>query len=177
VSFTTSGTPASRTLTVPADADSYVNAAAASANYGNDQQLAVRGSSAYRAFLHFTLPAAPAGMVLKSARLTVRTSSDALAGSADTLTVQHVAGSWTETGVTWANQPALDAGSVGTLPAPTALQTDYAAALALPALTAALGGGYDLALTSAGTDSAWFWSRNAPGTTGHPQLTLTFATP
>jgi hypothetical protein len=177
VSFTTSGTASATTLTVAADADAYVNAAAANANYGDDQQLAVRGSSAYRTFLHFTLPAAPARMVLTGARLTVRTSSDALAGSADTLSVRHVAGGWTETGVTWANQPALDAGSIGTLPAPVALQTDCTAPLALPGLTAALGGGYDLALTSAGTDSAWFWSRNAPGSTGHPQLTLTFAAP
>jgi hypothetical protein len=116
-------------------------------------------------------------MVLKSASLTVRTSSDALAGSADTLSVQHVAGGWTETGVTWAGQPAPDAGSLGTLPAPAALQTDYAAPLTASALSPSLGGGYSVALTSTGTDSAWFWSREAPGTTGHPQLTLTFAKP
>ncbi|NUS13836.1 MAG: DNRLRE domain-containing protein [Streptomyces sp.] len=177
VSVTTSGTPASTTLTVPADADSYTNAAAAGANYGDDQQLAVRGSSAYRAYLHFTLPAAPAGTVLKSAALTVRTSSDAAANSTDAVSVQHVAGNWTETGVTWTNQPAPDAGSIGTLPAPAALQTDCTAPLAVPALAPSLGGGYSVVLTSTGTDSAWFWSRNAPAASGRPQLALTFAKP
>ncbi|WP_031521746.1 DUF7594 domain-containing protein [Streptomyces sp. NRRL F-5123] len=176
-SVTTSGTPTATTVIVPADADSYTNAAATAVNYGGDQQLAVRGSSAYRTYLHFKLPAAPTGMTLKSASLAVRTTSDALANSADTLSVQHVAGSWTETGVTWANQPAPDAGSLGTLPAPTALQTDYSAPLTASALSPSLGGGYSLALTSAGTDSAWFWSREAPGTSGHPQLTLTFSKP
>ncbi|WP_329171822.1 CBM96 family carbohydrate-binding protein [Streptomyces sp. NBC_01477] len=174
---TTPGTPVSTTVTVTAGADSYANAAAPGATYGSDQQLAVRGSSAYTAYLRFTLPAAPAGTVLKSARLTVRTSADPLAPSADPLNVQHVTGGWTEAGVTWANRPALDPAAIGALPAPTAAQSDYSAPLALPSLSAALGRTYDLALTSASTDSAWFWSREAPGTAGHPQLALTFGKP
>lgn len=176
-SVTTYGTATSATLTVEDSADSYANAGAPSAAYGADQQLAVRGSSAYTAYLRFGLPAAPAGMVLKSARLTVRTSSDALATSTDTLSVQHVTGGWTESGVTWAARPALDPAVIGTLPAPAALQTDYSASLAVSSLSGALGGPYDLALTSAGTDSAWFWSREAAGTSGHPQLVLTFGLP
>jgi hypothetical protein len=116
-------------------------------------------------------------MVLTSARLSVRTSSQDTAGSTDDLAVQQVTGAWTETGVTWANRPALATGSLGTLSAPSALQTDYTAALDASALGAHLGGTADLALTSTGTDSAWLWSREAPGTTGHPQLTLTFTKP
>ena len=175
-SVTTSGTPASATLTVPATADSYVNAAASTTNYGPDQQLAVRGTSAYNAYLRFALPAAPSGMELKSAQLTVRTSSDVNAASTDTFNVQPVTGVWTETGVTWANKPALDP-AVGSLVAPSAQQTDYSAPLTASALAGHLGADYDLALTSTGTDSAWFWSRNAPGTSGHPQLTLVFGQP
>jgi hypothetical protein len=175
-SVTTAGTPTSATLTAPATADSYVNAAAASSNYGSDQQLAVRGSSAYNAYLRFALPAAPSGMVLKSAQLTVRSSSDVNAASTDPLSVQPVTGAWTETGVTWANKPALGP-AVGTLPAPSAQQTDYSAPLTASALAGRLGADYDLALTSAGTDSAWFWSKDAPGTSGHPQLTLVFGQP
>jgi hypothetical protein len=174
---TTPGTPTSSTVTLDATADSYVNASAANTNYGTDQQLAVRGSSAYTTYLRFSLPSAPAGMVLTSARLSVRTSSQGTAGSTDDLAVQQVTGAWTETGVTWANRPALATGSLGTLSAPSALQTDYTAALDASALGAHLGGTADLALTSTGTDSAWLWSREAPGTTGHPQLTLTFTKP
>jgi hypothetical protein len=174
---TTPGTPTSATVAVEATADSYANASAASVNYGADQQVAVRGDSAYATYLRFTLPAAPAGLVLKSARLTVRTSSDAVAGSTDTLLVRAVTGDWTETGVTWANRPALGTTELGSISAPATPQTDYSAALTDPALGGRLGGTYDLALTSAGTDSAWLWSRNAPGTSGHPQLTLTFGQP
>ena len=177
VSVTTPGAPTSTTVTLQDTADAYVNAGATSANYGNDQQLAVRGTSAYNAYLRFDLPAAPSGMVLKSAVLTVRTSSDALATSADTFTVQPVTGSWTETGVTWANRPALDPTVLGSIAPPSTLQTDCTANLATAPLSSRLGGAYDLALTSTGTDSAWFWSRNAPGTTGHPQLVLTFGQP
>ncbi|MFJ2635235.1 DNRLRE domain-containing protein [Streptomyces sp. NPDC087422] len=174
---TTPGAPTSSTVTLNAIADSYVNAGAPSANYGPDQQLAVRGTSAYHTYLRFDLPAAPGGMVLTSARLTLRTSSDAIANSVDTLNVQRVTGSWTETGVTWNTRPTLDPTVLGTVPAPTALQTDYTATLTAAALTPGLGGPYDLAVTSTGTDSAWFWSKDAPGTSGHPQLVLTFAKP
>ncbi|MBM9503321.1 CBM96 family carbohydrate-binding protein [Actinacidiphila acididurans] len=176
-SVTTPGTPTSATVTVNDSADSYVNASAASANYGSDQQLAVRGSSAYNGYLRFALPAAPSGMVLKGARLTVRTSSDSIAGSTDTIGVQQVTGTWTETGVTWANKPALASAALGSITSPSAVQTDYSATLTTSAVSARLGSTLDLALTSTGTDSAWFWSRNAPGTSGHPQLTLTFGRP
>lgn len=174
---TTPGTPTSATMTLDATADAYVNASATSVNYGADQQLAVRGSSAYQTYLRFSLPAAPSGMVLKSARLTVRTSSDPNAGSADTLQVRAIPGSWSETGVTWANKPALDTTVLGSITSPSAVQTDYAATLTTSAVSSRLGGACDLAVTSAGTDSAWFWSRNAPGASGHPQLVLLFGQP
>jgi hypothetical protein len=176
-SVTTPGTPESATVTVEATADSYVNASATSVNYGADQQLAVRGSSAYTTYLRFALPAAPTGLVLRSARLTVRTSSDSIAASTDSVRVVPVTGSWTETGVTWANKPSLGTTEVGSITAPSTVQTDYSAVLTASAVGGHLGGAYNLALTSAGTDSAWFWSRNAPGTSGHPQLTLTFGRP
>ncbi|MEV6010559.1 DNRLRE domain-containing protein [Streptomyces sp. NPDC051976] len=176
-SVTTAGTPTSATVTLEDTADAYVNASAASANYGADQQLAVRGSSAYTSYLRFDLPAAPSGMVLKSAQLTVRTSSDVNAASTNSFSVQPVTGSWTETGVTWTGRPALDPTVLGTINAPSALQTDYSTALTVAPLSDRLGSAYDLALTSTGTDSAWFWSRNAPGTSGHPQLVLTFGQP
>lgn len=44
--------------------DAYVNGVSANTNY-NDQQLASRGTTPYLSYLRFTLPAAPAGQVLK----------------------------------------------------------------------------------------------------------------
>nr|WSX74620.1 DNRLRE domain-containing protein [Streptomyces sp. NBC_00899] len=176
-SVTTYGTATSTTLTVEDSADTYVNAGAPSVVYGAAQQLAVRGSSEYDAYLRFDLPAAPEGMVLTGAQLTLRTSADAAANSTDPVTVQHVTGSWTEADTTWTTRPDVDPAAVGTVPAPAAAEADYSAALALPSLAAALGGPYDLALTSAGTDSAWFWSREVPGGSGRPQLILTFSRP
>ncbi|WP_078901649.1 CBM96 family carbohydrate-binding protein [Actinacidiphila yeochonensis] len=176
-SVTTPGTPTSATTVVSDGADAYVNEAAQTTNYGADQQLAVRGTTGYTAYLRFDLPQAPSGMVLKSAELTVRTSSLSTGGSTDDLAVQPVTGSWTETGVTWSTKPALDSTVLGTLHAPSALQTDYSAALTASALSDHLGQSYDLALTDTGADSAWLWSRDAPGTSGHPQLTLVFGQP
>jgi len=177
VSVTTPGTPTSATTTVEDTADAYVNEAAKSANYGNDQQLAVRGTSGYTSYLRFDLPAAPAGMVLTGAELTVRTSSLSTGNSTDDLSVQPVTGDWTETGVTWNTGPALDPSVIGTIHSPDTLQTDYSAALTVSALSSHLGQSYDLALTSTGGDSAWFWSHQAPDATTHPHLTLTFARP
>jgi hypothetical protein len=176
-SVTTSGTPTAATFVLADTADSYANEAAKSTTYGHDQQLAVRGSTGYTSYLRFTLPKAPSGLVLKSATLTLRTSSLSLAGSTDHVTVRPINGSWTDTGVNWTNRPALSSTTIGTITSPSKLQTDYSAGLSVSALSSRLGASYNMALTSTGSDSAWFWSREAPGTSGHPALTLTFGRP
>ncbi|NGN63234.1 fibronectin type III domain-containing protein [Streptomyces sp. A7024] len=174
VSVTTPGTPTETTIERTATADAYVNGAATGDNYGTHQQLFVRGSSPYLSYLRFSLPQAPSGMVLKSAKLTVRTTSDATAGTPDDISVQPVTGSWEEAAVTYANRPALGSGTLGTVAGPTELNTDYAADLSTSSLSGALGGDYDVALTSAGSDAVRFWSRE---TSNDPKLTLTFGTP
>ncbi|MFI2297570.1 LamG-like jellyroll fold domain-containing protein [Actinacidiphila glaucinigra] len=171
------GTPPESEVTVEAAEDSYVNAGAPSANYGTSGSLAVRGSSAYLTYLRFPLPAAPAGTVLKSARLRVHTSSEASAGSADSQSVVPVTGSWSETGVTYTGRPALSSAVLGTLTGATAAQSSYETALDSGALAGALGGSYDLALTGAGTDALWLWSSEASGASNHPVLVLTFGAP
>ncbi|OIJ66098.1 hypothetical protein WN71_020530 [Streptomyces mangrovisoli] len=169
--------PADTVQTVQASDDTYVNAGAASTNYGTSTSLAVRGSTAYETYLRFTLPAAPAGTVLKSARLAVKTTTLSTAGSPDDFAVRPVTGSWTESGTTYTSRPALSSTSIGTLSGATDISTVYSAALDTTALTPALGGSYDLALTSTGSDALWLWSSEASAAEGTPQLVLTFGAP
>ncbi|WP_078856875.1 DNRLRE domain-containing protein [Streptomyces sp. NBRC 109706] len=159
------------------DADTYVNGAAANANHGTHQQLAVRGSSPYESYLSFTLPDAPAGTVLKNAALRVRVSDDAAAGSADDFTVRRTVGAWSEAETTWASRPALADEVLGTLSAPEAVGGSYTASLDTEEIADALGQELSLALTGEGTDSLWLRARESQQTAARPQLLLTFGAP
>ncbi|MET9976373.1 DNRLRE domain-containing protein [Streptomyces microflavus] len=165
--------PGDTTVSLLPTEDAYVNGVAANANY-NDQQLASRGTTPYLGYLRFTLPAAPAGQVLKGARLQFRTSSDPTAGSTDSHTVVPVTGAWTESAVTYNSRPALSASVLGTITGATAVSTDHSVELTAPALGGALGSAYSLALTSSGTDSLRIWSSEAGSAASRPQLVLTF---
>ncbi|RKN46005.1 LamG domain-containing protein [Streptomyces hoynatensis] len=169
--------PADSVTALEPTADAYVNGAARGANYGPDQQLAVRGTSAYESYLRFGLPNAPAGQVLKNATLRVRVSDDSASGSADSFAVRPVTGDWQETAVTYDTRPTLGDTALGTLEAPATPGGVYAAPLDPATVRAALGGELDLALTGTGGDSLWFWSREARQTSYHPQLLLTFGAP
>ncbi|MCX4697558.1 LamG-like jellyroll fold domain-containing protein [Streptomyces sp. NBC_01373] len=162
-------------VTVPASEDSYVNASATGTNYGTSTSLAVRGTSAYLSYLRFPLPAAPSGTELTSAVLRLRTTSLSTAGSADSFDVVPVTGDWTETGVTYANRPALSPTVLGTLAAPDAVSTDYEVALDTGGLDSLLGSTTSVALTSAGTDALWLWSGEYGTTEYRPELVLTFS--
>ncbi|NED86267.1 DNRLRE domain-containing protein, partial [Streptomyces sp. SID11233] len=119
-------------------------------------------------------PKAPAGTVLKSARLAVKTSTQSGAGSADDQRIQPVTGDWTEAGVTYKNKPALGNTTLGTLSGATEGSTVYSALLDTSAMKAALGGEYSMAMTSEGTDPLWLWSSEASAGAQTPQLVLTF---
>ncbi|MEU8772991.1 LamG-like jellyroll fold domain-containing protein [Streptomyces sp. NPDC048606] len=154
--------------------DTYVNQGAPNAAYGTSTQLAVRGTSAYESYLRFTLPAAPAGQVLKAASLQVKTSTQAGAGSADTVSVVPVTGTWNGTDSTFNTKPTLGTttlGSITGVPDGSAIQSIE---LDTAALTPVLGGAYSLGLTSTGTDPLWLWSSEATAADAAPQLILTF---
>jgi glucose/arabinose dehydrogenase len=162
-------------MTLTPVADTYANEAAPTTNFGTSASLAARGTStAYIPYLRFTLPAAPTGQVLTGATLRIRTSGETFAGSANTFSVQRASDSWTETGLTWNNRPPLIAGSIGTV-ANTVPNTVYQIPLSVSAVQAMLGTSTTLALSSTGTDSMWFSSRNATNASYRPQLSLTFA--
>ncbi|GGT12757.1 LamG-like jellyroll fold domain-containing protein [Streptomyces purpureus] len=169
--------PADTVSTVTATDDTYANAGAPGTNYATSTSLAVRGTSAYESYLRFNLPAAPAGTVLKNARLAVKTTTATGAGTADKVSVVPVTGDWTETGVSYTNRPSLGSAPIGTLSGATDGSTVYSATLDPTALASELGGSYSVALTSTGTDPLWLWSSEAPAAEGTPQLVLTFGAP
>ncbi|MFD9305079.1 DNRLRE domain-containing protein [Streptomyces sp. NPDC060048] len=169
--------PADSVVEVTAAEDTYANAGAPGTNYGTSGSLAVRGSSFYASYLRFDLPAAPAGTVLKSATLGVKTSTTSGAGTTDTASVLPISGSWTEAGTTYTNRPALGGPALGTfagIPDGSAVHTT---GLDRAAVAGALGSSYGLALSSTGTDALWLWSSEAQANEGTPRLTLTFGAP
>ncbi|MFD9161457.1 DNRLRE domain-containing protein [Streptomyces sp. NPDC059558] len=169
--------PADSVVQVAAAEDTYANAGAPATNYGTSGSLAVRGTSFYASYLRFDLPTAPAGTVLKSAVLSVKTSTQSGAGTADTVSVLPVTGSWSEGGTTYNNRPALGGPALGSfagIPDGSAVHTT---GLTTASVAAALGTGYGLALSSTGTDALWLWSSEAQANEGTPQLTLTFGAP
>jgi hypothetical protein len=171
---TLASAPADTVTTLTPDEDTYVNAGAPSANYGTSGSLAVRGSSAYLTHQRLSLPPAPAGQSLKSAVLRVMTSSDPAAGSNDTVSVVPVTGAWTETGVAYNSRPALSSTVLGTLSGATTVSTSFTVPLDVSQLSGSLGGSSSMALTSAGTDALWLWSRQAASQANGPRLVLTF---
>jgi hypothetical protein len=96
------------TLTVAAVADSYVDAANPTANFGAANELRIAwggdGATLRRSFLRFDLSAIPGGSTIESARLTIHTAGTGSGGDVP-LTIGRAAGNWTENAITWNNQP------------------------------------------------------------------------
>lgn len=93
------------TQTASANADSWIDQVSSSSNFGTDSILNVRslvGVANFRALVRFALPATPSGCSVTLAKLRLYAGS-ATAGR--TLQALRIAASWTENGVTWANQP------------------------------------------------------------------------
>lgn len=174
---TLASAPADSVVQVVAAEDTYANAGAPDGNYGTSGSLAVRGTSLYASYLRFNLPAAPAGTVLKSATLGVKTSTMSGAGTTDTVSVVPITGSWTESGTTYNNRPALGGPALGSFAGVPDGSAVHTTGLNTATVAGALGSAYGLALTSTGTDALWLWSSEAQANEGTPRLTLTFGAP
>jgi hypothetical protein len=155
--------------------DTYVNQGAPSVNYGSDTSLVSRGTSGYSSYLRFPLPQAPAGRHLVKATLVIRTTTIPTAGSVDAHQVSAVMSPWSETGTTWSTRPTVSATALGTLTGATALGTTYSVNLDPSGVGALLGAEANLAITSTGTDTLWFASREATTNSQRPRLVLEFA--
>jgi hypothetical protein len=160
------GTP--QTVTLNATADSYVESGTTGTNYGTSTLLGVDSSPVEVSYLKFDL-SAYAGRTLESATLQLRSAGS---GSVGTQNIKLVANdAWTETGITYANRPALGAG-IGTL-GPTAVNTTYNVPLTVSGVAGELGQQLSLGMDSTSSDGLDLNSREA-GSTVAPKLVLTF---
>ncbi|MER5869561.1 LamG-like jellyroll fold domain-containing protein, partial [Streptomyces sp. NPDC002044] len=166
--------PSDTVSTVTATEDTYINQGAPSTAYGTANSLAVRGTSAYESYLRFDLPAAPAGQALKSVSLQVKTTTQAGAGTADTVSVVPVTGTWSGAGTTFNTKPTLGTTPLGTIAGVPDGSAVHSVELDTAAVSAVLGSSYSLGLKSTGTDPLWLWSSEATATDGAPRLVLTF---
>lgn len=74
--------------------------------------------------------------------------------------MRFAADDWVETALTWKNKPALTGAPIGELVGGTVPNGVYGTALDASALASLGAGQTTLALTNAGTDSLYVWSRN-----------------
>jgi hypothetical protein len=165
----TSATPAAAaTLTFTPAADTYVQNDTASTNYGTSSQIVVDNSPVRRTFLRFTVTGVT-GQVT-GARLRLRTISGN-SGSNSGGTYRAMSNTtWSETGTTWNNQPAIDGatlGSLGSVTSSTWYEVNVGAAVTG-------NGTYSFAGTSTSTDGAYFSSRESGANA--PQLVITTGT-
>jgi hypothetical protein len=93
--------------TISANADAWIEQKSPSSNKGSDSALKVMsksGNSNLRALVRFALPTAPTGCVIDTASL--RLYAGSASSGTRTLQALRLNGTWTESGVTWQNQPA-----------------------------------------------------------------------
>ena len=168
------GSTVTTTMTATPTADTYVNSAIPTANYGLDASLMSSGKPPGASYMRFVLPAAPIGKVLTSAVLQIRTTSDTSAGSAAVHSLTVASDVWTESTMTYNNRPATGTTVLGSIPAGTLKSSTYTVPLDVSALAGLLGTEVTIAATSTGSDAIWFWSRER-GAAYQPQITLTFS--
>ena len=168
--------PAAETVTLLPTADSYVVSTQPTTNNGLNNQLTSRVTSpSLESFLKFDLPAAPAGTTLTGASLTVRTSNDVTAATNDVTEFEVVSNGWAEDTITWSNRPTGAGVPFGTLASAPALNTHYTVNGIPAAVRDNLGAAVSLRAAGTGGDSIRIWSRQGPGATYYPELTLTFS--
>ncbi|MFE2754575.1 DNRLRE domain-containing protein [Actinosynnema sp. NPDC059335] len=154
------------TTTVTPTADTHVDSSAAATNHGTSGQLGVDGSPTKRVFLRFTV----SGVSGTVTGATLRLHTDDVSGSNSPAggTVRAMTDTtWSETAVTWNDQPAVDGatlGSLGSVSRNAWYEVD---------VTAHVKGNGTVAfgITSTSTDGADYDSRETGATA--PQLVVT----
>ncbi len=169
-------TPAadSRTITVKASADTYVNEGAPTKNSGATSSLVSRGSPGAAAYLRFRLPKAPQATVLKSARLEywVGTADHAESTQAHSVTIGS--NSWSETAMTWSNRASVGTEVLGTIRGAGARNVAGSVGLDAARLKGRLDQDLTLAISSTSTDDLRIWSSEFPAEARQPRLVLIF---
>lgn len=160
----------STSVTLTPVADSWVGSDAASTNHGTDQALYVDGSPTKVSYLKFDLGSL-AGRTVTGAELQVTTTGSAYSGSPDTERIRPVSdSSWTESGLTFANRPAVGAAVLGSVANTSGAGTTYSIPLDVTAVQAGVGQNLSLAIDTAGGDAFYVGSRES---TTPPRLVVT----
>lgn len=153
------------------DADSYVDSGAATSNFGtvNPIKFDGAGSRPKRAYIHFALPAAPHNCSVTAATLSLTISG---APGGHTVNVFQAAGSWTESGINWNNQPG-STGSAASLPSANGVRS-FNVTSQTQALYSGTNTGFLVrdAVESGGGSNENINSREA--SSGAPTLTITY---
>jgi hypothetical protein len=162
------------TVTVGAVADSWVLQSAGGQNYGTDSVLKVdtKSGANARAMVRFNLPDIPAGCQITDAKLRLYASSYK---SGRTLQAVRLNGPWTESNVSWNNQPA-GTGTAATATSPTTNRyVEWGVVSQLQSMYAGSNHGFairDAAENDGGLDQG-FHSREK-GSDNPPRLVITY---
>jgi hypothetical protein len=124
-------------------------------------------------YLKFALPTPPAGKAITSVTLQLHTTTDSFAATVDPQPVNLVTADWSESTLTWNNRPALGT-SLGSITSATAVNATFLTPLNASVLAPLAGTSVSIAVSTASTDSMWFWSREYPTATARPQIVITF---
>jgi hypothetical protein len=158
------GGPTTATL-IPV-ADSYITSGSSSTNYGTKTTMVVSGTT-NRALLKFDSSSIPAGSTVNSVTLRIfGINSQSAAG----IVVHPEQTTWTESGVTWANQPAWNSTSLATSAKP-ATNTWLPIVLPTSSVTVAGSTSFGLAYSSSGYTENLASREDA---TNKPQLVVTY---
>jgi hypothetical protein len=158
--------PGSRTLSFAAEADARVEQPAPNSNFGTSNSLRMDRVSEAAEDIDTYMRFAVEGITgrVASAKLRLRSTGNTIHGVA----VHSAGGGWTETGISWNNQPVFAPGAVAQVNAIEAQQW-----VEWDVTSAVTGDGpVNLRLTAAGDDGVTFHSREASNQTLRPQLVV-----
>jgi hypothetical protein len=170
VSVTTPSAATTTTLTFAPAADAQVVATSPDTNYGTAGRLAADASPLTNSFLKFNVTGTSGCTISKAVlRLTVGSdSTDNAPYGGDFYPVADT--TWSETGVTWNNQPAAGTTKVASIPGAVALNTTYTVTVT-PLITG--DGLVSMRLSSPNADAARYWSKEGSTAAQAPQLQVT----
>ncbi len=162
-------TASAAALTFAPVADTYVQDSTPTTNYGTSSQIVVDNSPVRRSFMRFTVSGVTD--TVTSAKLRVHTigtnSGSSNGGTFKTIT----SNTWSETGTTWNNQPAIDGttvGSLGSITKSTWYEVDVTSVVKG-------NGTFSFAATSPSSDGAYYDSRESGANA--PQLVISTSGP
>ena len=168
------GADCGSTLTLPAQADAWVEQNSPTNNKGTDSILKVKsqgGSDNFRTLVRFTLPATlPTGCVVQSATLRLYIPSGT---PGRTLQALRLTGNWSEMGVTWGNQPGTT-GAAATTPSGSGYREWSVTAQVQAMLDAAAPHGFLIRDASEGGSGAEQQFHSREHNENPPQLVIQF---